>query len=419
MAAEKDITRTSASLLKPGSIRRIFIISCLLILALIYAALWLRLLSDPVQRTGSDFIAFYAAGRVARDQGLARVYDIQLEQAVQREVVGFELAPGQVLLYNHVPFLLPFLILLINGSYVASFIRWALLLLAVFIAGISLLTWFLRAQAWKRADVWVAVAGFLLFYPLFISLTNGQDSAFTFLGLCLWAAGLLTGRDWLAGLGLALTSVRPQIMFFLAVPFLFRRQRVLAWLCLGGAVLASLSFALIGFQGSQDFLDLLLVSAGGTWFGLHEFAMVDLVGLLWRFLPSLGGDVIRWAGWAVYALALAGLCLLWSRSRAIDERLIGLAVVLAIFVSPHLHYHDLALLLVPLALLMVFLVRQLHMTARQACLLPMAASLVMLFSSLVPVLKYNITALLMAALVLFLWFPQKIFRMTSKSVEAA
>jgi len=423
MAAEKDVTQSRAGLMKPGSFRRIFIISGLMILVIIYAVLWLQMIADPVQRTGSDFIAFYAAGRVAQEYGTSRVYDVSLEQAVQQQVVGFDLVPGQVLLYNHVPFLVPILMALVNGNYVASFIRWVLVLLVVFIAGITILTRFLRGEAWERADVWIAGAGLVAFYPLFTSLTNGQDSAFTFFGLCLWAAGLLTGRDWLAGFGLALTSVRPQITFFLAVPFLFHRQKVFAWFCLGFAILGLLSLAIIGPAGARGFLDLLLVSAGGTWFGLHEDAMVDLVGLLWRFLPFLGGDAIRWIGWAAYALALVGLCAVWRRARTLDEKHIGLAVVLAVFASPHLHYHDLALLLVPLALVMVFLVRRGYMQARHASLIPLVSSLALLLGSLVPALKYNLPVFLMAMLVLFLWIPQKIFwtkkRITKKRIVEA
>jgi len=165
-------------------------------------------------------------------------------------------------------------------------------------------------------------------------------------GLCLYLAGFLTGRDWLAGVGLALTSIRPQVTVLLAVPFLFRRQKVFGWFCLAGGVLGGISLAAVGEEGLRGFLNLLLVSASGEWYGLKEPLMVNLVGLLWRIAPGLGANLIHWTGWVVYGITLIGLCILWRRTRLITETQIGLAIVLAVFTVPHLHYHDLTLLLV-------------------------------------------------------------------------
>jgi len=395
--------------MKRVDFRRVFVIAGLLTLVIVYAVLWAQMISSSAERTGSDFIVFYTAGRIAQTDGAVHVYEPELQQDVQEAEVGFPLAPGQVLLYNHVPYLIPILTVLISGNYVASFIRWAVLLLALCVAGVCLLAGLLRRAGSGQAEVWVAAAGMLTFFPIFVSLMNGQDTAFTFFGLCLWLVGLLTGRDWLAGLGLALTTIRPHVTVLLAIPFLFRRQKVFGWFCVGAVVLGLISLLLLGFDGMRGFLDLLLVSASGEWYGLKEPVMVNLVGLLWRIAPGLGGEIIRMTGWAVYGLALVGLCVLWARSRDINEKHIGLAATLAVFAAPHLHYHDLTLLLVPLVAAQLVLVRGGFLRAREAGLAPLVVSFMLLFGSLIPALKYNVPYLVMILLILVVWFPEKIF----------
>jgi Glycosyltransferase family 87 len=395
--------------------RRVFVIAGLASLAVVYVALWMRMITDLSERTGSDFIVFFTAGRIAQTDGSVHIYEPELQQDIQQAEVGFPLVPGQVLLYNHVPYLIPILAVVVNGNYVASFIRWVVLLLVLGAGSVSILVGFLWQVGWRRADVWVAAAGMLAFFPFFVSLMNGQDTAFTFLGLCLWLVGLLTGLDWLAGLGLALTSIRPHVTVLLAVPFLFKRRKVFGWFCVGALVLGLVSLLSVGFAGMRGFLDLLLVSAGGGWYGLKEQVMVNLVGLLWRIAPGLGGNSIHMIGWVVYGLTLVGLCVLWVRSREIDERVIGLAVTVSLFASPHLHYHDLALLLLPLVAALLVLVRRGFLHTPNASLVPLAISLLLLFGSLIPGVKYNLPYLIMLLIILLLWVPDKIFRRSVSS----
>ena len=396
--------------MKRINFRRVFVIAGLMTLVIVYAILWLQMISSQAERTGADFIVFFTAGRIAQIDGASHVYEPLLQQAIQQAEVGFQLVPGQVLLYNHIPYLIPILKVLISGNYVASFYRWALLLLAFCFAGVVLLVGVLRQTGWRQAEVWLAAAGMLTFFPLFVSLLNGQDTAFTFFGLCLYLVGLFTGRDWLAGIGLALTTVRPQVTVLLAVPFLFRRQKVFGWFCVAGAVLGVLSLATLGVDVVRGFLNLLLVSAGGEWYGLKEPLMVNLVGFLWRVAPGLGANSIHWTGWLVYGVTLVGLCIVWARNRVITEKQIGLSVVLTLFVVPHLHYHDLTLLLVALVAALVYLVRGRFLASSKAALVPLVLSLALLFSNFALVLKLNFPYLVMLLLILALYFPGFIFR---------
>jgi len=400
------------------NVRFIFIISGTLVLSIVAAVLWLRMIGSPVERTGTDFISPYSAARVAQRWGMVNVYNLGLQQTIQAEVVGFDLAPGQVLMFNHPPYLVPLLMLLVNGDYVGSLMRYAALMVAFY--GLSLLVAarLFQINGWKRADIFLVAVGLLTFYPLIVSLVNTQDTAILIFGAFLWAFGLLTGKDWLAGIGLALTTVRPHVTVLLAFPFFFRRQKVMAWFGLVLGVLGLISVLVLGWGGIRSYFEVLLTAAGGEWYGMRETVMVNFIGLLWRLAPKLGGDLIHASGWVVYGIALIGLCVLWARSQKITEKQIGMAITVAAFTVPHLHYHDLTLLLVALVMIILLLVREGFMEARNAGLLPLGLSLILLLGSLLPSIEYDLPILAMILMVLVIWFPQRIFPGRKKALEA-
>lgn len=379
----------------------------LLALVLLYAILWARMFTDHEQRTGSDFISAYTAGIVAQRWGGEQVYDLALQQSVQEEVVGFELAPGQVLMFNHPPFLVPLLAALMDDDYPASLARYALFMMAVYAGTLVLAGHLLRQDGLGRNETALALAGMATFFPLFVSLLNTQDTALVLLGAFLGLTGVLTQRPWLAGLGLALTSVRPHVTLVLALPFLFRQRRVFLWFGFGMAILGLVSLLAVGKSGLLSYPRILLSSAGGKFYGMQEAAMVNLIGLLWRIAPGLGGSVIRWIGWGVYGATLVGLCLFWKRTAQIGERQMALATLLAVFTVPHLHYHDLTLLLLPLLVFMRAAAHTGKWPGRLVALIPLATSYFFLFGSLVPGLKYQVPYVLMVGVGLFLAWPER------------
>jgi hypothetical protein len=329
-------------------IRRLFVIAAIASLLCSYAVIWVRLIHDPAERTGLDFVAFYAAGRVAQQEGAARVYDPQSLQTIEQDQAGFRLAPGQVLLYNHVPFLIPVLRAIVSDDYVASFYRWVCVLVAIHVLGIAVLARrLLRARLDHRSTALASVGG-LVFFPAFVGFLQGQDTAFLFLGVALWAYGLRSEREMLSGVGLSLATVRPHVAGVLALTMPFRHRRGFAAFAAASAMLALFSLAVLGFGGVQSFLRVLALTAGGRWHGMNEAAMVNLIGLLRRAFPEASSDSIHMIGWTVYCISAIALGFLWASPRHSERSLLGPTVVLTLFVVPHLHLHDLALLLIPI-----------------------------------------------------------------------
>jgi hypothetical protein len=130
-----------------------------------------------------------------------------------------------------------------------------------------------------------------------------------FLGTAIWVFGLLSKKDLLAGIGLSLTTVRPHIALVLAIPMLIRYRRVFLAFFFSAGLLALFSMIILGLNGIQGFINVLLITAGGDWYGIHQDAMVNLIGLLMRSLP-LETDAIRVIGWAVYGITI--MFSLWS-----------------------------------------------------------------------------------------------------------
>ncbi|HVN16710.1 MAG TPA: glycosyltransferase family 87 protein [Anaerolineales bacterium] len=373
---------------------RALAVSGFLALALIYSILWLQTIRDPGLRTGSDFIAFYTAGRIANQFGAAHVYDVSLQQNIQQAQVGFSLAPGQVLLYNHLPYLIPILQLIAVKDYVTSFILWDVLLLALYALTMYLLT---KTLDWDAASSVLAFIGGLTFFPAFVSLLNGQDSAFLVLGVALCLYFLARERDLFAGLGLALVTVRPQIAILLVIPFLFKRRKVLIGFGIGASLLAMVSMVMLGLDGTKQFIDFLLLTTNGEWYGIKESAMFNLIGILTRAAPTLNPQMIRLTGWIAYTLAALILGWFAFKASSVQSKHLGMIVIASLFFAPHLHYHDLALLLIP-----VFA----FIGIRKWPFLPLIVSTILLIG-FAPELRYWIAYLVMASLALMLFSPEK------------
>ena len=324
----------------------VFQLVAILSLTIIYIFQWGVMITNPTLRTGTDFMAFYSAGRVAQEYGFSSAYNIALQQEIQEEVVGFSLANGQVLLYNHLPYLIPILSFAISKNYITSFGIWATLMFLVYATSSFI---FIKTTQRNKND-FIFLIGIILFFPFFQSLLLGQDTAILFLGATLWVIGIRQKKDWLTAIGVALTSVRPHLYLVFFVPLLFYNYRVVWKYIFITGTLALFSILLIGWNGTLDFINILQISAGGTWYGMNENAMFNLIGLISRSLPFLELNFIRILGWVGYIASILFLCFIWAKKEKSVSWLISLTIILSLFFAPHLHYHDLTLLMIPLVI---------------------------------------------------------------------
>jgi hypothetical protein len=388
---------------KQINLQRILFVALAFSLVILYVLSWVDVVSDPTQLTGSDFMAFYAAGRSMFEHTPAAAYDLASLKASEESVLGFRIADQDVNPFVHPPLILPVLWLVAHFNYLTAFYLWALftLILCMLNAHIAIKL-FSSTNKLNRAVLW---AGTFLFFPLFISLVNGQDSALLLLGAMLWYYGLTQNSNRMAGLGLALTTIRPQIALLLAIPMIFnaRSRKVWWWFCIGSAVLVVFSVALLGQGGVRNFINILSVSASGEGYKINEVAMINLIGMVKRLNLGFNAATIRTVGWVGSLAGLIILCLVWGKAPAITDKHISLAIIIAVFTSPHLHYHDLALLIIPIFVVIRKLTAAGKVSMDLASLIPLFVSLIFILTYSISQLNYSIVYLVELALLITLW----------------
>jgi hypothetical protein len=369
-----------------------------------YGLLWSRMLTQPNVSRPTDYSIFYTAGRIAASGHYSQLYDLQTQRQVRETLLGHPIQIDQVLLFNHPPLLVPILQLISTQDYMTSYWRWVLVMLCFVAATMVVIYQLLRAMQWDTGSRWIFIISALLFYPIFVSLLKGQDTAFLLFGALLWLYGVIMKRDIPAGIGLALTLIRPQIALILAVPFFFNRRKTCWWFCAGAAVLGLYSILLVGSGGVRDFLNLLRISASGEGFGMGQNAMFNFTGMALRLFPYANLNAIHLIAWGLFMVVIIGLSIWWKISPEIDYRHIVLLSTLSVFAAPHLHYHDLALLIIPVLGLALAVVKKGHLRVWKAALSPMLVSVLFLIADWWNPLLYTMPYLIMGALPILAWY---------------
>jgi hypothetical protein len=332
--------------------RRILALVGVFSLLLYYSLYWIGLINNPDERTGSDFIGFYNFGRITQEKGIQFIYNIEEQQRIEEAVVGHSVA---VIFYTHLPFIAPLAALIVDEDYVASFERWALILLLLNTLNIYLLANFLKIKRFTRENGLVLILGAFFFDPTVSGFMNGQDIAIVLLGATLWLIGMNSKQHFLAGLGLSLTTVRPQVALFLAIPFFFKHRNVFWGFAFGSSILACISVWLLKGDGVMKFVESIRYIESTIWIEPHSFDMPTISGIIRRNFTVADSTLAKNFVWGCYLLGIAFFCLWWHRSNEITEKHIGVITIFAIFLLPYAHYHELTLLLIPIFCLLQIL----------------------------------------------------------------
>jgi hypothetical protein len=381
---------------KQPDLKRIYVTSAVIALLLVYGVFAARLLNNPAESKTMDFMAYYTAARIARQQGLPHIYDLDLQRQIEVERLGSNLAQEQFLPYIHPPYIVPLLEVLFDQDFETSFLRWMLCLAGVSLFSVRLLSRMLpeHPRPWRKL-----LCGSMLFFPVFISITQGQDTAFMLLGLSIFLWGMSNKHETLAGWGLSLLTLRPQMALFFILPvFFWSRNAFWAYLT-GCATLTIASIAMLGRQGTLDFIDILRISSGGDGYGTNEAAMLNLLGLARRLFPAMASEPARQAAWGIFLLATAGTSLFFAISKMDKPQKFGLCVLVFLMTSPHFHYHDLSLMLAPAIILIHYLSRDKPAAMPTAGVVAASFSLVMMLSNKTPLFFYGMPYVLAGFLI--------------------
>ena len=212
---------------------------------------------------------------------------------------------------------------------------WLLTNIAVVFLG-TLLIWFKT-----KIRTWIPLLAAFGFSMTLLSLIAGQINTWVVLGLALFLFFGESRRNYVAGVGLALTTIKPHLVILTLPLLLLDIMRCKQWRIFAGFVLALLSCALILFAfyppWPVSFWNLVTVGMSST-----------------RETPTLTGLFVvagenTWGKW-IWVLALFfAIAAWWKRGKAWDRRtLIDVSILVGMVVSPIGWSYDQVMLLFPI-----------------------------------------------------------------------
>jgi hypothetical protein len=307
-----------------------------LTVALAAAGLIVILTQSPASRLSSDFTINYSAGVLIRQGHLAAPYQQTELGDMMRRVAPDSAIDPRLPFSLPLAAALPYAVLSLLPIEVA-FRLWQLITLALVLIAVLLLQ---RALPLQRGAPGLAMVGLLAAVPTWATLTEGQPTAWLFLGGALVVLALRSDSLALSACAGLLLAVKPQyVPAYLAVLFAARRWRSLA-AATAGAGLLLLSTLAGGVDGMSAMLHNALTANQAVAVRLNE----SWIGL---FGPALPASVATAVAIILYFGILAALWLLaWRRPASVIgfAALAGAVVALA---SPHALPHDLLILAVP------------------------------------------------------------------------
>lgn len=303
----------------------------------VLGAVWIAIAHNGVDIKGKplgyDFIAFWAASRVALEQGALAAYDLATIVHAERAVV-----PGILTVHPwHYPptfFLLVLPLSLL--PYALSFVTFIGATLGAYVAVLR------RALPRREALPWLfAFPGTLL------NLFHGQNA---FLTAALMGGGLLClqRRPWVAGILLGFLVIKPHLGVLIPLALAAGAH----WRAFIGATLSSLSLlalssAVLGAETLVAFLERLPHVT--QWVVNNQLPQIKMPTL---FVSAVMAGLPIWLAYGLHVggaiAAAAGVWWLWRAPVARALQYAGLSCA-TLLVSPYLFDYDLAWLALPLA----------------------------------------------------------------------
>ena len=296
-----------------------------------------------------DFLIFYTGAEIVNAGKGHELYDLNVQQTHQ-EKFKLPRKAWSVLPFNHAPYeLLPFLPLA-KLSFQTAHLVWSIISVIFFIlACITLLA------LTERTHRMLLGALMLSFYPTWITIKMGQDSAMSLLILVGVFASLKYRRDVAAGGILALGLYKPQLVLPLAGILLMRRNwPTVIGFAATAACLAAISLAMVSWEGILRLFSIVSEMDRPTTI-VYPAHMANLRGLFFPLLSLFRSPELTNIFTAITSLIVYGYSVLvWkdkaSRDGPLFDLHFSLAIMATLLISFHLYPHDVIVLLIPIVL---------------------------------------------------------------------
>lgn len=292
----------------------------------------------------ADYALFYQSGKMCGGKLRQQIYD----------------PASQLIVLNQVTYPVTFLVVPFNQNTPLFFVLmtpWALMPprlsfsiwhLCSVAAGLAALSFFCKAAAkFSRVDCWLICLAAISSGASMMVLRQGQTSWYLFGLVALFYVAYKRRQDWVAGLFLALASIKPQYMpLFLLFVAIDKRGKVLISFFLFEVLLNVLAGLVVGWDTIISYPRVVMgAESSGHTVGLDPEMMMGLRGFLTPWLPQkvamsiiLGVQAVICLTAIAFAKHIRAIPLNWRFS---------IMLVVALVISPHTHLHDMVLLAIP------------------------------------------------------------------------
>jgi hypothetical protein len=316
----------------------------------------------------TDFSQFYQAGQLIVSPRAHQVYDPETQIWWSLGLI-YPHIPIKGHFYNQsVPFLYLFCIPYGKLPYNISYVVWCLTTeLMALISLIALLRQSLPALPGKNRLIALTICLAFASIPAYLTVWHGQTTFLLVAAMSLAIYFWLKQKDILTGVFLALSTVKPQ---YILLPFAtmlgLGRYKTIAALIITEVILFAAAGCFMGFDTVLMYPKILVTAENSTRFaGVNPHVMASLRGVLSVLMPHKIAMLITTL--ALFASLIPAALLARKTTRAaskdistsIAERfLLAFIYTLALVLSPHSHYFDCLLLVIPAALTLEGRLRQ-------------------------------------------------------------
>lgn len=298
-----------------GDQRKIFyyFIFILIICAALAGLTWVNYYYSVQNPGGSDFLPRWVGTRQFLMTGQSP-YSDQVSQQIQLEFYGRAAKPGE----DQVLFVYPFYSFLLFApfSLISDYnTARAVWMTALEVAVLAVAFLGIRLSRWKPAAIWLGLLLIfsLLYYYDLRALINANASVFVavFVFLAFWA--IRAGEDAWAGFFLAISTIKPQMVFllliFVVVWSISQRRSLVLWSLLGNLALLMAISSLLIPDWIWQMLRQVIAYPGYTLPNTPR-------AIFSAWLPGIGNQL----GWALIILLAAVLIWEWQLARLKDFR---------------------------------------------------------------------------------------------------
>jgi hypothetical protein len=286
--------------------------------------------SSTVSKPKPDFLAFYAAGVLLREDP-SSLYDDQRQARIQTEALGEPIAANK---RGFMPFVYPAILALVFvplGALPYSTAYLTMLALNVFVLGIALDLLASRFLM-DAGDTRLVILSATLSISVILTLANGQVAFLPFIILIMVISHIREDSNQ-AGIWAGLLAFKPTFMPVLLVWFAARRQwKSLGYALVTAGVVVGVSLALTGFDALKGYSTMSFKMAGGEYATVNSARMPNVRAL---------AEYIGYGNNLAILLSLIVLALLLWKARDSSVSSCAALILAVLLLAPHIHYQDL------------------------------------------------------------------------------